>query len=79
MRTKKTIFIRCTHINGITDSIGAYILYPGNKSEVFDEIDGSFGSVGAFTLKPGETETDEKEIGKFIVEIIEDWIKSNSD
>lgn len=68
-----------TYKDGITDSIGAYILYPGNKSEVFDEIDGSFGSVGAFTLKPGETETDEKEIGKFIVGIIEGWIKDNSD
>lgn len=68
-----------TYNDGITDSIGAYILYPGSKSKVFNEIDGSFGSVGAFTLKPGETEINEKEIGKFIVGIIKDWIKNNGD
>lgn len=60
--------------DAINDSLGAYVLYPGEKNEIFDEIDGDFGSVGALILKPGQTEKNEKEIGDFIKKIVREWI-----
>ena len=60
--------------DAITNTFGAYILYPGKKRKVFDEIDGDFGSVGAFILKPGQTEENEKEIMYFIKKIVGEWI-----
>ena len=63
--------------DGINDSIGAYVLYPGDNhyDVVFNETDGSFGSVGAFSLKPQRRNNDQKErIKRFIRETIRDAI-----
>lgn len=60
--------------DSINDSIGAYVLYPGDKdddNEIFKETDGSFGSVGAFCLKPKKNNDNQKKLIKdFIYETI---------
>lgn len=64
-----------TYKDAINDSIGAYILYPGDDDKtIFNETDGSFGSIGAFSLKPGATNKSKNEIKNFILNIIEDAI-----
>lgn len=58
--------------DGINDSIGAYVLYPGDDNNViFTKKDGSFGSVGAFCLKPQTRNNSQKErIKQFIKDTI---------
>lgn len=68
-----------TYKDAINDSIGAYVLYPGNKKKVIHpERDGSYGSVGAFSLKPGksnEYKEYKKEIKKFICKTIHELVE----
>ena len=59
--------------DAITNTIGAYIIYPGTKNELYYENEDKYDSVGAFGLIPGE-----EKIGKIkdvIISLIED-IKS---
>lgn len=58
-----------TYKDAILHSIGAYILYPGNKEVIFPEYADEIPSVGAFPLNPGNSE-DEEKLKKFIKTII---------
>lgn len=63
--------------DGINDSLGAFILYPGeNEPTIHRETDGEFGSVGAFSLKPGATDKNQKEIKKFLKKFIGEWLET---
>lgn len=53
-----------TYKDALSNSIGAYILYPGSKDRLYFENDDKIKSVGAFGLIPGEEKTDK--IRKFI-------------
>ena len=58
--------------DAILGTVGAYVLYPGEKKEIFWEDDNiKFDSVGAFPLNPGEKEDNEKCLCKFINDMIE--------
>ena len=63
--------------DGIYDSIGAYILYPGDSPpEKFEKNVGAFESVGAFCLKPGKNKKEnQKVIEKIIKGIIDEITK----
>lgn len=64
-----------TYKDAIKNTIGAYVLYPGNKMELFYENkDNMMDSVGAFPLNPGEDKEEKKELVKFIHNLIEDLI-----
>ena len=44
--------------DAITNTIGAYIIYPGTTNELYYEHSDKYGSVGAFGLIPGEEKID---------------------
>ena len=53
--------------DAILDSVGAYVLYPGKKDEIYYENDDLIsGSVGAFPLNPGDKLENRKELSEFI-------------
>ena len=73
---KDDIYKMHTYKDAINDTLGAFILYPGeNEPTKHYETDGDFGAVGAFCLKPGTTEHNKNEIKEFILEFIEDWLE----
>ncbi|BAZ98549.1 DUF2357 domain-containing protein [Methanothermobacter sp. EMTCatA1] len=55
-----------TYKDAILHSVGAYILYPGDRDIVFAEGAGDVPSVGAFPLRPGESAGDERKLRDFI-------------
>ena len=57
--------------DAIEDTIGAYVLYPGEKRELYFEDDMRLKSVGAFPLNPGENKDKEDNLRDFIIEMIE--------
>lgn len=57
--------------DAIEDTIGAYVLYPGEDREIFYESDEKLESVGAFPLNPGENKDKEDSLRDFIIEMIE--------
>ena len=74
---KEDIYKMHTYKDAINDTLGAYILYPGeNKPKIHSETDGDFGSVGAFSLKPGTTANNKKEIKEFIEKFIGNWLET---
>ena len=53
--------------DAILDTVGAYVLYPGEKDKVYYEnLDEKLESVGAFPLRPGDNVHNRKEISQFI-------------
>ena len=59
--------------DAISDTIGAYVLYPGEKDKVYYEnLDKKLESVGAFPLRPGDNLYNRKEISEFIYKKILD-------
>ena len=77
-----------TYKDSILLSSGAYVLYPGTKSQYFLQEDFVIPSVGAFSLTPGNTEIEEDNLTKFIKIVIEtllfqdgliikEWVSSN--
>jgi predicted component of viral defense system (DUF524 family) len=59
-----------TYKDAILSSEGAYILYPGDKFEIFEVKKGQkIPSVGAFSLNPGYT-AEEDNLKNFILEIL---------
>lgn len=60
-----------TYKDAINNSLGAYVLYPGNKPRIFREKPpNQFPSVGAFPLTPGDNLEEENVIEKFIFDIL---------
>ena len=57
--------------DAIEDTIGAYVLYPGEKNRIYYENnDFKLESVGAFPLSPGENKHDREVLKEFIVSMI---------
>lgn len=64
--------------DAIKNAIGSYILYPGEKAEIFyKEGKNKLESVGAFPLNPGEDKEEKRELVEFIHGLIEDLVNSN--
>lgn len=60
-----------TYKDAISQTIGAYIFYPGDKEKIFKEKKDSITpSIGAFPLNPGNSEENEMKITKFLKNII---------
>lgn len=59
-----------TYKDSILKTEGAYVLYPGNKTEQFFESDMIIPSVGAFSLTPGNDGVDENNLENFIREVL---------
>lgn len=55
--------------DAIANTIGAYVLYPGNNNKIYYENNKNVESVGAFGLIPGEEKTDK--IFEFIKNLID--------
>ena len=65
-----------TYKDGILNSHGAYILYPGNKEGIFMEYDDYIvPSIGALPLKPG---SDYYEFSEKVGNILNELINSKS-
>lgn len=62
-----------TYKDAIKNSLGAYVLYPGDVSRTFEENQGDCApSVGAFHLTPGgDNEKEESNIEKFLEGVLE--------
>lgn len=58
-----------TYRDAIKNTIGSYVLYPGDIKKLFPED--NLGLVGAFPLNPGHDENEKLEISKFIYKLIE--------
>lgn len=69
-----------TYKDAIADSLGAYVLYPGDLSEIFGEYEGFIlPSVGAFHMTPGGVILEEeREIAIFIKKVLDFIVKMNS-
>ncbi len=52
--------------DAIADTIGAYVLYPGEKKKLYHEEEMRLKSVGAFPLNPGGASENKKELIDFI-------------
>ena len=55
--------------DAIENTLGAYVLYPGEKEKIFEENE--LESVGAFPLNPGNDKEEKRELVKFINNLIE--------
>ena len=62
--------------DAIEDTIGAYVLYPGEDRQIFYENDDKLESVGAFPLNPGENKDKEESLREFIIEMIEKLVEN---
>ena len=61
--------------DAILNTVGAYVLYPGENKEIFwEDKDKKLESVGAFPLNPGENNDDEEYLSDFIFEMIKKLI-----
>lgn len=78
-----------TYKDSILSSSGSYVLYPGDKSKYFLQDDLIIPSVGAFSLTPGNSEIEEDNLTKFILNVIKtllfkdglivkEWVSSNN-
>ncbi|KAF5053243.1 hypothetical protein DSECCO2_400380 [anaerobic digester metagenome] len=71
-----------TYKDAIPHSLGAYVLYPGEKSEILRETEFEVPSVGAFPLKPGENFDQDEKIRSFLGNVLAELaenITQNSD
>ncbi len=60
-----------TYNDAIRKTIGSYILYPGNKSEIHKIYDEILPGVGAFSIKPSDNVNSKNAIKNFILSIID--------
>ena len=57
--------------DAIVDTIGSYVLYPGEKTRLyFENGDNELESVGAFPLSPGENKNQKEDLKEFIVSML---------
>lgn len=64
--------------DAILHSVGAYILYPGDREIIFPECPSNdVPSVGAFPLNPGKSENEEKRLKDFIKSVIQNIQKND--
>ena len=64
-----------TYKDAIIGSLGAYVLYPGDKNRIFPETPpNKLPSVGAFPLKPGGDDFNEEEIIEKFIKQVFDYI-----
>lgn len=62
-----------TYIDAIINSIGAFVLFPGNSESIYKQNkENSIHSVGAFPLKPGDSIINENRITGFIKSLLSD-------
>ena len=62
-----------TYIDAIINSIGAFVLFPGNSESIYKQNkENSIHSVGAFPLKPGDSIINENRITSFIKSLLSD-------
>jgi len=59
-----------TYKDAIPHSLGAYVIYPGEKSEILRETEFEVPSVGAFPLKPGENFDQDEKIRSFLENVL---------
>ena len=64
--------------DAIADTIGAYVLYPGEKKKLYYEDEMRLKSVGAFPLNPGRTSENRNELIDFIHDKILDLSDLNN-
>ena len=65
-----------TYKDAINNSVGAFVLYPGNVERIFWESDNKIEGVGAFPLTPGDSKTQYKHIISFIYDLIKKLVAS---
>jgi len=58
--------------DAIENTLGAYVLYPGEKDEIFKENE--LESVGAFPLNPGHDKKEKRQLVNFIQNLLEKLI-----
>lgn len=57
--------------DAILDTVGAYVLYPGDRKRLFyEDMDNKLESVGAFPLSPGENKNQKEDLKEFIVSML---------
>jgi len=66
-----------TYKDAILHSMGAYILYPGERDVIFCAGPGEVPSVGAFPMRPGDSAGDEKRLRDFLERAILNIIGEN--
>ena len=63
--------------DAISNTIAAYVLYPGKKPDIFRESKGALESVGAFPLNPKDDRESKKYLLDFIHKFILDLVNLN--
>ncbi len=64
--------------DAIRRTVGAYVLYPGCKSNEYRSFHEILPGLGAFPLSPSNSEYELNNLNKFIIEIIEHFCNRNS-
>jgi uncharacterized protein len=72
---KEDVYKMHTYKDAILNSLGAYVLYPGDYPTIFREENEIIPSVGAFPLTPGNNREQEEELMKIIYELLNATIK----
>ncbi|MDO5848514.1 MAG: DUF2357 domain-containing protein [Methanobrevibacter sp.] len=72
---KEDIYKMHTYKDAILRTDGAYILYPGDKCQIFKETELEIPSVGALSLTPGNDEIEKNNLEIFIRKILLTLIK----
>ena len=65
-----------TYKDAILNTLGAYVLYPGDERKIFHENERKIHSVGAFPLTPGKEGSDERNLSNFIESVLKEKIIS---
>ena len=63
--------------DAISNTVAAYVLYPGKKPDIFRESKGALESVGAFPLNPKDDRENKKYLLDFIHNFILDLVNLN--
>ena len=72
---KEDVYKMHTYKDAILNSLGSYVLYPGDYPTIYPEGEGIIPSVGAFPLTPGNSHEQEEELMGLIYELLSAAIK----